>query len=124
MKTAQKTKKRIRRHKRVRAKVFGTASCPRLAVFRSNKHIKLQLIDDQKGRTLLQVDDPRKMKKKARLDARQATKTEIAFETGKLFAEQAKAKKIKKVVFDRGGYNFGGRVQAVADGARKGGLVF
>ncbi len=103
-------------HKRIRAKISGTKEQPRLSVFRSNKHIFLQLIDDNSGKTLVSANDLKTKKK--------ATKTEIAKEVGKELAKLAKAKKIKKVVFDRGGYKYHGRVKASAEGAREGGLNF
>jgi large subunit ribosomal protein L18 len=112
-----KQKKRERRHKRVRAKIKGTATCPRLSVFRSNKHVVLQLIDDEKNKSLLQMSDLKIIQKK------KITKAEKAYELGKKLAEAAKKKKIKKAVFDRGGYAYHGRVKAVAEGARKGGLI-
>ncbi len=112
-----KQEKRIRRHKRVRAKIKGTTACPRLSVFRSSKHITLQLIDDTQNKSLLQMSDDSKKAKKG-------TKTEIAFKLGKDFATKAKEKKIEKVVFDRGGFKYIGRVKAVAEGAREGGLKF
>lgn len=102
------------RHRRIRAKVAGTKDKPRLSVFRSNKHIFLQLINDENGKTLISASDL-KIKKKG-------TKTEIAREIGKKLAELAKTKKIKKVVFDRGGYKYHGRIKAAAEGAREGGL--
>lgn len=102
------------RHRRVRAKVRGTKDKPRFSVFRSNKHIFLQLIDDKSRKTLVSESDL-KLKKKA-------TKTEIAREVGKKLAESAKLKKIKNVVFDRGGYKYHGRIKAAAEGAREGGL--
>jgi large subunit ribosomal protein L18 len=102
------------RHKRVRAKVHGIKDKPRLSVFRSNKHISLQLIDDNSGKTLVSASDL-KLKKKG-------TKTEIAREVGKKLAESAKLKKIKNVVFDKGGYKYHGRIKAVAEGAKEGGL--
>ncbi len=102
------------RHKRVRAKVFGIKDKPRLSVFRSNRHVFLQLIDDEKGKTLLSVSDL-KTKNKKIISAK---------ETGKKLAELAKDKKIKKVVFDKGGYKYHGRVKAAAEGAREGGLIF
>jgi len=102
------------RHRRVRAKVVGTKDKPRLSVFRSNKHIFLQLIDDRSGKTLVSESDL-KLKKKT-------TKTEIAREVGKKLAESAKLKKIKNVVFDRGGYKYHGRIKAAAEGAKEGGL--
>ncbi len=113
-----KQEKRIRRHKRVRAKVKGTAICPRFSVFKSNKHITLQLIDDITNKSLLQISDIKKGAKK------KGTKTESAFELGKIFAEKAREQKIEKVVFDRGGFKYIGRIKAVAEGAREGGLKF
>jgi len=111
-----KNEKKDRRHARVRAKIKGTAKRPRLSVFRSNKGMYLQLIDDNKNRTLVSVRS-QELKTKG-------VKTEISLELGKLIAKKAKAKKISKVVFDRGGYKYHGRVKAVADGAREGGLQF
>ncbi|MBU1179210.1 50S ribosomal protein L18 [Patescibacteria group bacterium] len=121
MEGKEKYKKRIKRKKRVRAKIAGTGSRPRFSVFRSNKHLVLQLIDDEKGKSLLQISDVGRVKKKG---AKKETKTEAAYKLGEIFAEKAKEKKIKSVVFDRGGYKYTGRVKAVADGARKGSLVF
>ena len=109
-----KKARRIRRHKKVRAKVKGTAEIPRLCVFRSARHIYAQLVDDEEGKTLVSVNDS-KMKGK---------KSDSALETGKLLAKTAIEKKINKVVFDRGGYKYQGRVRAVAEGAREGGLKF
>ena len=109
---------RQRRHRRVRAKIMGTKDCPRLAVFRSNKHIYAQLIDDVKAVTLLSASDL-KIKKAAKV-----TKSDLSKEVGKLLATQAKEHKIECVVFDRGGYRYHGRIKAVADGAREGGLKF
>lgn len=109
----EKQEKRLRRHKRVRAKIFGTAQRPRLCVFKSNQHIYAQLIDDEKGKTLAAASDL-EIKKSA----------EKTKEVGKLIAEKAKVKKIEKVVFDRGGYKYHGRVKALAEGAREGGLNF
>ena len=108
------------RHKRVRAKIAGTKYKPRLSVFRSNKHIFLQLIDDNSKKTLISASDL-KLNPPA---GGKGTKTEIAREVGKKLAELAKLKKIKNVVFDRGGYKDHGRVKAVAEGAREGGLSF
>src|SRR6266550_213191 len=98
---------RYRRHLRVRKKVEGTPERPRLVVFRSSKHIYAQLVDDQRGVTLAG-----------------ATDTSEGVQVGRLIAAKAKEKGIAKVVFDRGGYQYHGRVKAVADGARKGGLEF
>ena len=114
----EKQIKRIRRHKRVKAKIFGTKERPRLCIFRSAKHIYAQLVDDEKGKTLA-VASSRELKK-----AKKAKKVDIAKEVGKLIAEKAKDKKIEKVVFDRGGYQYHGRVKAIAEGAREGGLKF
>jgi len=116
----QKTEKRQRRHRRIRAKIKGTSKVPRLCVFRSNKYIVLQIIDDVSGKSLLHITDKEKktkIKKKIK-------KTESAHALGKKIAEMAKKKKISKIVFDRGGYKYHGRVKAAADGAREGGLKF
>lgn len=110
-----KASKRIRRHARVRAKVRGTASRPRLAVFRSNKHIYAQLIDDVAGKTLAMASDLNLEVKKSE---------DVAKAVGEALAKVAVAKKIKQIAFDRGGYVYTGRVRAVADGARAGGLEF
>ena len=105
---------RARRHTRVRAKVAGTAERPRLVVFRSHKHIYAQIVDDVARRTVLSVSD----------SGQTGKKSERSVAVGKLVAEKAKAAGITKVVFDRGGYRYHGRVKAVADGAREGGLEF
>lgn len=112
-----KHEKRHRRHKRVRAKIFGTAKVPRLCVFRSAKHIYSQLIDDEKGHVIVSAND---------LELKKSKKNKIdkAREVGKLIAQKAQEKKIGKVVFDRGGYKFHGRVKVLAEGAREGGLKF
>lgn len=113
----KKQQKKIRRQKRVRIKIWGTSKKPRLCVFRSAKHIYVQLIDDDKKKTLLAVND-QKLKKAKK------TKVDMAREIGKLLAEKALEKKIEKVIFDRGPYKYHGRVKAVAEGAREGGLKF
>ena len=113
-----KQEKRHRRHKRVRSRVKGTADCPRFSVFRSNKHIYIQLIDDEEGKTLIGLNDA-KLKGKEK-----ASKIEKTKELGRLMAEKALAQGIKKVVFDRGGYKYHGRIKAAAEGAREGGLKF
>ncbi len=112
---------RKRRHKRVRKKVFGTPERPRLCVFRSLKHIYAQIIDDTIGHTLVAAStlDPAIREK-----IKGKTKTEQAREVGLLLAQKALAKGITKVAFDRGGYKYHGRVKALAEGARKGGLEF
>ena|SRR3989344_3818722 len=112
----QKQIRRNRIHKRIRAKISGTKNCPRLCVFKSAKHIYAQLINDENGKVLVSVSDI-KMKGKRK-------KVDHSLEVGKLIAKEAIEKKIEKVVFDRGGFIFHGRVKAVADGAREGGLKF
>jgi len=107
-----------RRQKRVRAKISGTKECPRLSVYRSNRYISAQIIDDQKGKTLLGVHE------KTLSLAKKFTKKERAFALGEYLAKEAKEQKIKRVVFDRGCYHYHGRVKALAEGARKGGLIF
>ncbi len=107
---------RHRRHRRIRASVRGTAARPRLAVFRSLKHISAQLIDDQHGLTLVSAAD--------REITAPGKKSERAAAVGELIATKAKAKKITAVVFDRGGYLYHGRVKALAEAARQAGLTF
>ncbi|PIQ69543.1 MAG: 50S ribosomal protein L18 [Candidatus Tagabacteria bacterium CG_4_10_14_0_2_um_filter_40_13] len=121
-----KKQKRIMRHRRVRAGIKGTADKPRLNIFRSNKHIFLQLINDEKGRTIVSASDlsVKGAKKKQGVHKEKEVKTQVAFETGKALAVLAKEKKIKHAVFDRGGYAYHGRVKAAAEGARLGGLKF
>lgn len=123
MKESLKHARRQKRHRRIRFKIKGTAKCPRLSVFRSNKYIYLQLIDDQKGETLAAVND---QKIKLGKDGKEklSPRTAVAFEAGRLLAEAALKKKIKKIIFDRGGYVYHGRIKAAAEGARKGGLEF
>jgi large subunit ribosomal protein L18 len=111
--------RRYRRHLRVRKKVVGTPERPRLVVFRSSKHIYAQLVDDSRGVTLLGASD-----RSEGMTPEAKGKTGKSFALGQLIAAQAKAKGIARVVFDRGGYQYHGRVKAVADGARKGGLEF
>jgi large subunit ribosomal protein L18 len=106
---------RYRRHLRVRKKVQGTAERPRLVIFRSLKHISAQLVDDVARRTLATVTS---------VDLLSGKKTEKSTEVGKRIAAKAKEAGITKVVFDRAGYKYHGRVKAVADGAREGGLEF
>lgn len=116
-----KKEKRHNRHKRIRAKVKGTKNCPRFSVFRSNRHISGQLIDDNKRVTLISASDSEIGKKKSK---EPITKVELAYQVGELIAQKALKKEIKKAVFDRGGYKYHGRVKAVAEGARKQGLKF
>ena len=108
----------IQRAKRVRAKVSGTSARPRLSVFRSNRGIFAQIIDDEKGKTLVSIST----RQKALEDTK--TKSEGAERAGELLAKAALKAKIKKVVFDKSGYRYHGRIKALADGARKGGLEF
>lgn len=117
-----KQEKRYRRHKRVRAKIKGTSKTPRLCVFRSNKHIYTQLVDDEKGRTLVSASDLDIKKVKSKKDL--TGKALIAYYVGGILAQKALEKKFEKVVFDRGGYKYHGRIKALADGAREGGLKF
>jgi len=105
---------RTRRHFRVRKKVNGTGDRPRLVIYRSLKHIYAQLVDDVAQRTLMTVTD----------SGLEGKKTERSAEVGKRIAQKAKEAGVTKVVFDRGGYKYHGRVKAVADGAREGGLEF
>jgi large subunit ribosomal protein L18 len=113
-----KAKRYSQRKRRVRAKIIGTTKRPRLSIFRSNTHIYGQIINDEKGETLLSFSDL-KIKKEAKM-----TKTQIAGTVGEEIAKKALAKKIKTIVFDRNGFMYHGRVKALAEGARKGGLVF
>jgi large subunit ribosomal protein L18 len=112
-----KPQKRLRRRRRVRAKVRGSAERPRLSVYRSNRGVFAQLIDDDAGRTVAAVSwtEP---------ELRQLGSMEQAKRTGQLLAERAKAAGVETCVFDRSGYRYHGRVAAIADGAREGGLSF
>ena len=118
--------KRIKRHRRVRAKISGTGRIPRLCVFRSINHIYAQLIDDEKGRTLISASDKEisKSNKIEKEEKEMSQKIRKSYEVGKLLAKKALEKNIKKAVFDRGGYVYHGRVRALAEGAREGGLDF
>ena len=109
--------RRLRRHLRVRRKVKGSGERPRLVVFRSSKHIYAQVVDDTRGVTLVGAADSSEG-----IQADGKGKTAKSFALGRLIAVKAKEKGITKVVFDRGGYQYHGRVKAVAEGARKGGL--
>ena len=108
---------RVRKHARVRAKISGTAKCPRLCVYRSNKHIEAQIIDDVKRVTLCSASS-------VAMKLENGSNVEAAKKVGAEIASKAKALKIKEVVFDRGGYVYHGRVAALADAAREGGLKF
>ncbi len=123
-KTFSKTEHRIRRHKRVRAKIIGTAKRPRLCVFRSNQHIYAQLIDDAAKKTIAVVSDfDIKTKKESAKDKEGKElkgKIALSFQVGERIASLAGEKGIKEVIFDRGGYQYHGKVKALADGARSG----
>ncbi len=116
-----KNKDRLKRHKRVRAKVKGTAEMPRLSVYRSLTHIYAQLIDDVKGNTLVTAST---LDKALKGSFEGKDRKAQAFAVGELIAKKAAEKGIKAVVFDRGGYLYTGRVASLAEGARKGGLEF
>ncbi len=116
-----KNTERKRRHVRVRKSVSGTAETPRLNVYRSTNHIYAQIIDDTKGVTIASAST---LEKSVKSEIAGKTKKEAAKIVGKLAGERAKAKGIEAVVFDRGGYLYTGRVQALADGAREAGLKF
>ena len=118
-----KQAKRARRQGRVRAKVSGTADCPRLRVFRSNRGIYAQIINDEIGKTLVGVSAT-EVKMKGLPAGKAGKKIDISLELGKLIAKKATAKNIDRVVFDRNGYKYHGRVKALAEGAREGGLKF
>jgi large subunit ribosomal protein L18 len=117
MSTPSTREARLRRHRRIRGKVSGTAERPRLAVFRSNRGIFAQLIDDESARTLAASGW-------VQLEGFSGNKTEQAAEVGKQLAAAAKTAGVTACVFDRGGYLYHGRVKALADGAREGGLQF
>jgi large subunit ribosomal protein L18 len=110
----EKQQKRIKRHKKVRASIG--VNKPRLCVFRSNQYIYAQIIDDKSGKTLLSLNDSKLKEKEKKVDSSKRI--------GKMIAEKAIEKKITEVVFDRGGYKYHGRVKALAEGAREGGLKF
>ncbi len=118
----EKEERRKRRHLRVRKKVFGTPERLRLSVFRSSKHIYGQIVDDTRGHTLVAASSlDREIREKVN---GAPGKTEVAREVGRLLARRARERGITRVVFDRGGYLYHGRVRALAEGAREGGLEF
>jgi large subunit ribosomal protein L18 len=117
MSTLSVREARERRHRRVRGKIVGSAERPRLVVFRSNRGIEAQLVDDLEGKTLAAASW-------LNLKSFKGSKTEQAAEVGKLLAQNAKKANLETVVFDRGGYLYHGRVKALADAAREGGLKF
>ncbi len=114
MATLSKKEQRTRRHGRIRAKISGTAERPRLAVFRSNRYITVQVIDDTNGITLTAASSK----------GMKGGQREVAVNVGEAIAKSAQAKGITTVVFDRGGFTYSGTIAALADGARKGGLSF
>ena len=111
----KKNDKRIRLKAKIRSKIFGTSECPRLSVFRSNKFIYAQVIDDVSGKTLAEASD---------IKITKGTKTERAKQVGNIIAEVCGKLKIKEIVFDRNGFKYTGRIKLVADAARAGGLKF
>jgi len=113
----EKNQRKIRRANRVRAKVFGTAKRPRVAVKRSLRHLNVQVIDDEKSNTIISASD-------MELKGKQGNGVAIAKQVGQLIAKKILDKKIKQVVFDRKGFKYHGRVKALADGMREGGLEF
>ena len=115
MKPNKKIQNRKRRQQGIRKVVFGTTERPRLSVFRSNKHIYAQLIDDSKGITIASANDQ---------SVKSGNKSDRAKEVGKMLAEMAKKSKVVTIVFDRSGYKYHGRVKSLADAAREGGLKF
>ena len=109
------SKSRERRHKRIRSKVFGMDNRPRLAIFRSNKYLYAQIINDEKSKTLMSIDTR---------EIKSGTPLKKANEAGKKLAEKALGKGVKEVVFDRGGFLYKGKIRSFAEGARVGGLEF
>ncbi|WP_145453050.1 50S ribosomal protein L18 [Staphylococcus hominis] len=114
-----KNKVRLKRHARVRTKLSGTAEKPRLNVYRSNKHIYAQIIDDAKGETLVQASSQDKD-----ITSDSTSKVDLSTKVGEVIAKKASDKGIKEIVFDRGGYLYHGRVKALAEAARENGLEF
>jgi large subunit ribosomal protein L18 len=117
MTVATRPARRLKRRRRVRAKITGTAERPRISVFRSNRGVFAQLVDDVAGRTLASVSW-------TETDLRSLPRMDQARRAGELLAERAKAAGVESAVFDRGGYQYHGRVKALAEGAREGGLIF
>ena len=126
-KTNPKTISRMKRIRRIRKKISGTVECPRLRVFRSARHIYAQLIDDVAGHTLAtmsSLDSSVQGDSGTKGDSKETGKKAMAHKVGMMLAEKAKQQGIEKVVFDRGGYIYHGRVKSLSDGAREGGLKF
>lgn len=120
----KKLQQRARRRKRTRSKITGTGKIPRVSVFRSNRHIWGQIINDLTGETIVNASDPVKRGSVGKEKKIRKTKTERANLIGEALAQKALEAGIKKVVFDRGGFKYHGRVRALAEGLRKGGLKF
>jgi large subunit ribosomal protein L18 len=120
MSVVSRTERRVRKHARVRKTVTGTAARPRLNVYRSSKHIYAQIVDDDKGHTLASASSLSKELEGLKTGANRAAARAV----GKLIAQKATAKNVTKVVFDRGGYVYHGRIKELAEGAREGGLKF
>ncbi len=116
--------RKARRKAKTRSTISGTSKCPRLSVFRSNTSVYAQLIDDIAGRTIVSAHSSEIKEKKTEKDDDMGIKVKTAFLVGKLIATKAGEKKIAKVVFDRGSFLYHGRIKAIADGARAGGLIF
>ena len=121
MSIVTRSERRVRIHERVRKTISGTAERPRLNVFRSSKHIYAQIVDDVKGQTLASASS---LSKELKGTIKTGADRKAARAVGKLIAEKAKASKVTKVVFDRGGYIYHGRIKELAEGAREGGLKF
>ena len=119
-KTSEKQLLRLKRHRRVRGKIYGSSARPRLVVFRSLQHIYAQIVDDTTGRVLCQSSTLSKALKKSKIGKNMTA----AIQVGEGIAKAASAKDIQKIVFDCGGYKYHGRIKALADAARKGGLEF
>ncbi|HOK41187.1 MAG TPA: 50S ribosomal protein L18 [bacterium] len=114
-------KKRIIKHKKIRKKIFGTKECPRLCVFKSNKNLFVQIIDDVAGTTLVSAST---LEKEIKSEIKNGGNVEAAKKIGEIIAKRAIEKSIKNVCFDRAGYKYHGRIKAVAEAARENGLVF
>lgn len=124
MKRSEKQERRSARHRRVRAKIKGTNERPRISVFRSNRHLVLQLIDDSVGRTVVFLSDREFLGSDDRSKSKRKSKKVVARAVGALLVKKAQEKKILKAVFDRGAYSYHGLVKEIAEGAREGGLKF
>jgi len=118
-----KKSQRILRHKRVRKKITGNPKIPRLTVFRSNKHIYAQLVDDVSKITIVESSE-KNIPFASKGSEKKSSKLDKAFEVGINLAKKATAKNIKRVIYDRGGFKYHGRIKSLAEGARKGGLIF